>query len=76
MSARAITFQFHPLVVSLSEERAGTCFHVEYTQHLAFKELTRTFDGLLVGRVQQGQIFILSNSRTDEKSVRYQLQLT
>jgi len=40
MPARAspITFQFHPLVVSLSEE-AGACFHVDYTPHLALKEL-------------------------------------
>jgi len=34
-------FQFHPLVVSLSEiqERAGTCFHVEYTPYPALRGL-------------------------------------
>jgi len=32
------TFQFHPLVVSLSEN-AGTCFYVKYTPHPALKGL-------------------------------------
>jgi len=44
-SSSLITFQFHPLVVSLSEfsESAGTCFHVVYTPHTALKGLKEIF---------------------------------
>jgi len=38
-----ITFQFHPLVVLLSEMSAETYFHVEYTPHLALKGLREKF---------------------------------
>jgi len=38
-----ITFQFHPLVVSLENEREGTYFNVEYTSHPALKGLNVFF---------------------------------
>jgi len=34
-----ITFQYQPLVVSLSEIAGGACFHVKYTPHPVLKRI-------------------------------------
>jgi len=38
-SPSLFTFQFHSLVVSLSDFQTGTCFHVVHARHLALKGL-------------------------------------
>jgi len=42
-SPSLITFQFHPLVVLLSDIAAGTCFHELISTHLALKGLMYVF---------------------------------
>jgi len=37
----SITFQFHSLVVSLSDNHAGTYFHILHARHLALKRFLR-----------------------------------